>query len=572
MSPLSASANSPPLLSSFTTADIAVPAQPMALETIRVSSLKSHVKRRPSLREGRPLSGIVWPQPTASTPTESLTQLRVDMAGLVSRKIERQDNGRRALMRRWKDTYLVLSGSRLYFFRPESAANHSAHAAQAIQAIVPLRHGVAIVDSKYKKYPHVFRVMADDGSLILIKAANDDAVAEWMARINCAAAFKTMDLARREKPIIPDPARARLLEEHLTALDAQLSEIDDGLERSLRLFKQLAAMVPLTKAGRTKIVVFADQVRNKLAEIYLSEQRLTCYKDVLHLDLTIEYELSAGPDNGWDSEDDSQSDWDHDEANLEDIEEIDEEDEEDAYSALAQDRRNISTWDIDSPNTSSHPYYPQSLVLDGFVAPTQSPATLLAAISTLIALLLLSTYLLLITKRPNLSLADRLTTLWFVLCASLHCLFELYYLAHFSSLASTPDFVASLWKEYAKSDSRYLAQVPLVFALEFITVSVTGPLCLLTAWFVWCGGCARHICQLAACLLHLYSVVLYFGTEFMAKESNCRPEPVYYYVYLIAMNLPWVLVPLGLAVQSTKEIYTGMLVAKRATASLNVKA
>ncbi|KAI7826745.1 Sec7 domain-containing protein [Kickxella alabastrina] len=87
MSPLSTSANSPPLLSSFTTADIAVPAQPMALETIRVSSLKSHVKRRPSLREGRPLSGIVWPQPTASTPTESLTQLRVDMAGLVSRKM-----------------------------------------------------------------------------------------------------------------------------------------------------------------------------------------------------------------------------------------------------------------------------------------------------------------------------------------------------------------------------------------------------------------------------------------------------------------------------------------------------
>ncbi|KAJ1816928.1 hypothetical protein LPJ75_001866, partial [Coemansia sp. RSA 2598] len=286
--------DSPPaaqMHSGFTTADISVAAQPMAVETIRLSSLKSHVKRRPSLRQGRPLSGIVNQPPSIGLARQgsqdSMAQLRVDMAGLVSRKIELHDNGRRALVRRWKQTYLVLSGSRLYFFRPDAGSHHDHTQAQAIMSIVPLRHGVAIVDSQYNKYPHVFRILAGDGGQILIKASDDDSVAEWMARINCAAAFKTMEVARREKPFMPDPARAQLLETRLLSLDSQLSAIDDKLERYLRLFKQLAAMVPLTKASRTKIVHHADQVRDKLKEVYLNEQRLTCYKDVLHLDLTI---------------------------------------------------------------------------------------------------------------------------------------------------------------------------------------------------------------------------------------------------------------------------------------------
>ncbi|KAJ2787085.1 hypothetical protein GGI15_001018 [Coemansia interrupta] len=304
--------SSPPaaqVMSGFTAADITASTQPVAIETIRLSSLKSHVKRRPSLRQGRPLSGIVTNPPNlaAAKPNsqDSMAQLRVDMSGHVLRKIERQENGRRALVRRWKNTYLVLSGSRLYFLRPDTGSLHDQTQAQGIMSIVPLRHGVAIVDSQYNKYPHVFRVLAGDGSQILIKASDDDSVAEWMAQINCAAAFKSMDVARREKPIMSDPARARLLEERLLSLDEKLSAIDDKLERFLRLFKQLAMMVPLTKASRTKIVHHADQVREKLSEIYLDDQRLTCYKDVLQLDLTIEYELGAH-----DKESPHASDWD----------------------------------------------------------------------------------------------------------------------------------------------------------------------------------------------------------------------------------------------------------------------
>ncbi|KAJ2126248.1 hypothetical protein GGH17_005043 [Coemansia sp. RSA 788] len=89
-----------------------------------------------------------------------------------------------------------------------------------------------------------------------------------------------------------DGSRALELESRLESLDQRLAAIDDSLEHSLRLFKQLASMVPLTRQGRAKTVQYASTVRQRLKGLYLDEQRLTCYVDVLELDLAIEYELA----------------------------------------------------------------------------------------------------------------------------------------------------------------------------------------------------------------------------------------------------------------------------------------
>ncbi|KAJ2160160.1 hypothetical protein GGF46_002473 [Coemansia sp. RSA 552] len=276
--------------SSFTASDVGMAAAP-AVESIRLKGVKSHVRRRVSLRQGRPLSGIIYQDgaaaPTAPADAGGNALLRVEMAGHVTRKMERLDNGRRGLVRRWKGFWMVLSGSRLYFFRRHDAA-------MAVQTIVSLRSGVAVVDAAYTKYAHVFRILADDGSEMLVKADDDDAVAEWMARINCAAAFKTMDIDRRSPDTAESSAdRACQLERCLKDLDARLEQIDDQLELRLRRFRQLASMVPLTRQGRTRSVQYADAARARLKELYLSEQRLTCYKDVLSLDLAIEYEICS---------------------------------------------------------------------------------------------------------------------------------------------------------------------------------------------------------------------------------------------------------------------------------------
>ncbi|KAJ1796866.1 hypothetical protein LPJ75_007163, partial [Coemansia sp. RSA 2598] len=198
-----------------------------------------------------------------------------------------------------------------------------------------------------------------------------------------------------------------------------------------------------------------------------------------------------------------------------------------------------------------HPYFPQSLVIQGYVEPEHTPARLLVSMALIVSLPLVSLYLASKVYRPQLTLSDRLTMLWFFLSGSLHCLFELYYILNFSAIASNADFAASLWKEYAKSDSRYLAQNPLVYVLESITVFIIGPLSLWTAWRIWQrSSIGRYLGQLAVSLVHVYSATLYFGTEFLAKESNCRPETVYFAVYLVAMNLPWIVVPFWLIAQS----------------------
>ncbi|KAJ2063582.1 hypothetical protein GGI17_001657 [Coemansia sp. S146] len=213
-----------------------------------------------------------------------------------------------------------------------------------------------------------------------------------------------------------------------------------------------------------------------------------------------------------------------------------------------------------------HPYFPQSLELSGYTPPTQSPFALVSVMGGTLGAVIVCTYVAFTRRRVRgwvLGRLDRLVAMWFVLCAALHCVYELYYLLHFRTLVATQDILASTWKEYAKSDSRYLAQVPLVFALESITVTVTGPLCLVAAYGIWTQSLGiRHIAQLCASMLHLYSVMVYFGTEMMAAESNCRPETLYYYGYFMAMNAPWVVVPLVLATQSFGAISNGMNIAK----------
>ncbi|KAJ2878847.1 hypothetical protein FB639_003256 [Coemansia asiatica] len=183
--------------------------------------------------------------------------------------------------------------------------------------------------------------------------------------------------------------------------------------------------------------------------------------------------------------------------------------------------------------------------------------------SLIVVLPLLTIYTATKLYRPQLTKNDRLALLWFILSGSLHCILELYYILNFTTIAANTDFASSLWKEYAKSDSRYLAQNPLVYVLESITVFIAGPLSLSTAWCIWQqSSIGRYLGQLVVSLMHLYSAALYFGTEFIAKESNCRPELVYFAGYLVAMNLPWILVPSWLITESFGVITHGMVIAK----------
>lgn len=130
-----------------------------------------------------------------------------------------------------------------------------------------------------------------------------------------------------------------------------------------------------------------------------------------------------------------------------------------------------------------------------------------------------------------------------------------YFIKHHASLAGSQSVRAQLWKEYALSDSRYLTSDPFMLCVEGLTVLAHGSLCFLTAATIVYGvglpagsSGLRHILQMVVSTLHLFGVLLYYGTllfeESVHGTSHCRPEFLYRWVYFAGMNAPWVVVPI----------------------------
>jgi cholestenol delta-isomerase len=108
---------------------------------------------------------------------------------------------------------------------------------------------------------------------------------------------------------------------------------------------------------------------------------------------------------------------------------------------------------------------------------------------------------------------------------------------------------AQLWKEYTLSDSRYLSLDVFTVVVETITVFAWGPLSWLAVVAIIRGSPIRHVVQVILCTAHLYGVFLYYLTcevEFWWHGvTYSRPEPVYYWLYYVGFNAPWVFVPSG---------------------------
>jgi cholestenol Delta-isomerase len=109
------------------------------------------------------------------------------------------------------------------------------------------------------------------------------------------------------------------------------------------------------------------------------------------------------------------------------------------------------------------------------------------------------------------------------------------------------DLLGQAWKEYSKSDSRYLTADPTVVIVESITAWAWGPLCLLTAYLILSHSPFRHPTQTLTSGGQFYGVVLYYLTNIMDYHysgiSYSRPEGFYYYAYFVSLNAPWAIIP-----------------------------
>ncbi|TDZ87647.1 3-beta-hydroxysteroid-Delta(8),Delta(7)-isomerase [Colletotrichum sidae] len=216
----------------------------------------------------------------------------------------------------------------------------------------------------------------------------------------------------------------------------------------------------------------------------------------------------------------------------------------------------------DPPPAPSHPYYPAVVSLQHFTANETPVAVLIAAFGGIIAPSVLASVAVARKARPSLSNADQLAIAWFALCGFLHCVFEAYFIFNHGTLASLQTLFGQLWKEYALSDSRYLTSDPFVFTVELITVFVWGPLCWAIVMSIARGSQLRHPLTIVMCVGHLYGVALYYLTSmseyYLNGVSHSRPEFLYFWIYYIGFNAPWVVVPGILLHKSVLHVKRGL--------------
>ena len=150
-----------------------------------------------------------------STSSESETILRVTKVGLLSRKDDGPENGKK-LSRKWKSWSVVLTSSQLLFFkdptwalslqeqirqRTTSSSGHPV-ALSTLQnfkpdEVFPVSQCIAAYDKTLGSHPNSFRYLMPPGRTYLLQATDEYEMNEWIGLINYASTYKTADTRMR---------------------------------------------------------------------------------------------------------------------------------------------------------------------------------------------------------------------------------------------------------------------------------------------------------------------------------------------------------------------------------------
>ncbi|KAJ7555254.1 hypothetical protein O6H91_05G028400 [Diphasiastrum complanatum] len=204
--------------------------------------------------------------------------------------------------------------------------------------------------------------------------------------------------------------------------------------------------------------------------------------------------------------------------------------------------------------SQQHPYYPQTLQLPGYVPGSLSQAYIVGVYAA--ASIIVVSFVWFFSKKYSyLSRVERMLMCWWVFTGLTHMILEGYFVF-------TPDFykksqpiyLAEVWKEYSKGDSRYAARDPTIVGVEGITAVVEGPASLLAAYAIASKKPYQHTLQLAVSLGQLYGDLIYFATVFLQDKEFAAPGFLYFWFYFIFMNGIWIVIPAIIGVRSWRKI------------------
>ncbi|KAE8718090.1 putative 3-beta-hydroxysteroid-Delta(8),Delta(7)-isomerase [Hibiscus syriacus] len=122
-----------------------------------------------------------------------------------------------------------------------------------------------------------------------------------------------------------------------------------------------------------------------------------------------------------------------------------------------------------------------------------------------------------------------------------------------NSKDKTGFYLAEVWKEYSKGDSRYAGRDSAIVAVEGMTAVLEGPPCLLAVYAIAKGKGYSYILQFAISLGQLYGTFVYFITAIL-EGDNFSASPFYYYAYYVLANSFWILIPSLIAIRCWKKI------------------
>ncbi|XP_059447758.1 probable 3-beta-hydroxysteroid-Delta(8),Delta(7)-isomerase [Corylus avellana] len=200
-----------------------------------------------------------------------------------------------------------------------------------------------------------------------------------------------------------------------------------------------------------------------------------------------------------------------------------------------------------------HPYVPKDLKLPGFVPCflSQSSILLVYGVSSL---LVVSLVWLLSGRSPKKSKIDRWLMCWWAFTGLTHMIVEGYF-------AFSPEFykdktgfyLAEVWKEYSKGDSRYAARDAGIVTVEGLTAVLEGPASLLAVFAIATGKSYSYILQFAISLGQLYGTAVYFITSYL-EGDHFAANSYYYYAYYIGANASWIVIPTLISIRCWKKI------------------
>lgn len=209
---------------------------------------------------------------------------------------------------------------------------------------------------------------------------------------------------------------------------------------------------------------------------------------------------------------------------------------------------------------AAHPYIPANLELPGFVpmALTQTEI-LLPYLASSFAVVVVTW---IVSGRvPKISKIDRWLMCWWAFTGLTHIIVEGYFAFTPNFYKKTP-YLAELWKEYSKGDSRYAGRDAAIVTVEGITAAIEGPACLLAVYAIATKKAYSYTLQLAISLGQLYGCLVYYITAYLLGDDFAT-NGYYYWLYYIQANFWWILIPSLIVVRCWKKINAAVLAEKK---------